>query len=371
MKETFDNWHVRIADGLMNIYPTLDKRWSYDYGVVWKGMADLYALTGKQTYFGYLKRGIDSFLNADGTAIRDYFREEYNLDYINNGKILLYLWQETGEQRYRTAAEMLMDQVLHQPRTPEGGFWHKKIYENQMWLDGLYMCAPFYAQAAKLFKHPEWAEDIVHQFLLVREKTMHRLTGLSLHAWDSAKVQPWADPVSGCSPHVWGRAVGWFACAVVDTLEYLQEGSFPYYNMIALLNDLIPAIWRARDPRTKVWKQVLDQPARPGNYVESSCSAQFIYATAKAARLGYCKAIRPEAVREAYQGAINQFVEVYKGNAIVCKCCQVAGLGNTAERDGSFAYYMSEPIIANDCKGSGAMLQAAIEMEGYGIYSAG
>lgn len=368
MKQTMDNWHIRIADGLMNIYPVLTDRWSYDYGVVWKGMAALYELTGKQHYYGYLKRGIDSFLNADGTEIRDYTREEYNLDYINNGKILLYLWQTTGEQRYRTAAELLLDQVRNQPRTPEGGFWHKKIYENQMWLDGLYMCAPFYAQCARLFRHPEWEEDIANQFLLVREKTLHRRTGLSLHAWDAAHIQPWADKKTGCSPHVWGRAVGWYACALVDALEYLPEKSFAYYNLIAVLNDLIPAIWRARDPRTKVWKQVLDEPARPGNYAESSCSAQFIYATAKAARLKYCNAIRPESVLEAYQGAVNQFIEVYKGNAIVTKCCQVAGLGNVTERDGSFAYYMSEPIVSNDCKGSGAMLQAAIEMEGYGLY---
>ena len=368
MKETFGGWHKRIADGLMNIYPILDAHWSYDYGVVWKGMEALYAATGNEAYFNYIKHGVDSFLNADGSVIRGYDRAEYNLDYLNNGKTLLYLWRQTGEAKYRAAAELLLEQVHSQPRTPEGGFWHKKIYENQMWLDGLYMCAPFYAQAARDFGHPEWTDDVVRQFTLIREKTMHRPTGLSLHAWDSARVQPWADPETGCSPHVWGRAVGWYACALADTLEVLPEGSEARYKLTALLCDLLAAVWRARDPQTKVWHQVLDQPGRPGNYAESSCTAQFIYATAKAARLRFCAAATPVELREAYKGAVDQFIEVYKGNAIVCKCCQVAGLGNTQRRDGSFAYYMSEPIVSNDCKGSGAMLQAAVEMEGYGLY---
>ncbi len=363
MKQAFDNWHIRIADGLLHIFPLLNQRWSYDYGVVWKGMAALYALTGDEKYFDYVRRGADSFLNADGTAIRDYFREEYNLDYINNGKLLLYLWQKTGERRYRTAAELLLDQVLHQPRTPEGGFWHKKIYENQMWLDGLYMCAPFYTECAKLFDHPEWVEDIARQFLLIREKTWHKPTGLALHAWDSARVQPWADKETGCSPHVWGRAVGWYACAVVDVLELLPEGAKEHQALASLLNDLLAAVWRARDERTGVWLQVMDASDRPGNYAESSCSAQFIYATAKARRLGCCDLISAEDLRAAWKGAVDQFIEVYKGDAIVCKCCQVAGLGNATERDGSFAYYMSEPIVCNDLKGSGAMLQAAVEME--------
>ena len=362
MKQAFDNWHVRIADGLMHIYPLLDQRWSYDYGVVWKGMAALYELTGDEKYLAYIRRGVDSFLNADGTEIRDYFREEYNLDYINNGKLLLYLWKKTGEPRYRTAADMLLDQVLKQPRTPEGGFWHKKIYENQMWLDGLYMCAPFYAECATLFGHPDWYQDIARQFLLIREKTLHKPTGLSLHAWDAAHIQPWADRETGCSPHVWGRAVGWYACAVVDTLEQLPEGTIEHHNLVTLLCDLLQAVWRARDPRTGVWLQVMDAPDRPGNYAESSCSAQFIYATAKAKRLGYCDRIGEQELCAAWQGAVDQFIEVYKGDAIVCKCCQVAGLGNVAQRDGSFAYYMSEPIVCNDPKGSGAMLQAAVEI---------
>ena len=370
MKQAFDNWHVRIADGLMHIYPLLDQKWSYDYGVVWKGMAAMHALTGDGKYFEYIKRGVDAFLNADGTAIRTYDREEYNLDYINNGKLLLYLWQTTGERRYRTAAELLLEQVLNQPRTPEGGFWHKKIYVQQMWLDGLYMCAPFYAECAKLLDHPDWFEDIVKQFLLIREKTMHKPTGLALHAWDSAKVQPWADKETGCSLHVWGRAVGWYACAAADTLELLPEDSFEHHNMVTLLRDLLKAVWRARVERTGVWLQVMDSPGRPGNYAESSCSAQFIYATAKAKRLGYCDLISDKDLRGAWQGAVDQFIEVYKGDAIVTKCCQVAGLGNVQERDGSFAYYMSEPIVANDCKGSGAMLQAAVEIELLGLHEA-
>jgi len=149
-----------------------------------------------------------------------------------------------------------------------------------------------------------------------------------------------------------------------DARELLPEGSAARQTLTTLLSDLLAAVWRARDSRTGVWLQVMDAPDRPGNYAESSCSAQFIYATAKAARLGFVQVVSSDTLRHAWQSAVEQFVEVYKGHAIVTKCCQVAGLGNVQQRDGSFAYYMSEPIVANDPKGSGAMLQAAVEMEG-------
>ncbi len=366
-KQTFGNWHVRVADSLLFREPVLSKHWSYDYGVVWNGMAALYELTGNEKYDQYIKTGVDSFLSSDGREIRGHILEEYNLDHLNNGKQLLYLFEKTGEEKYENAIQRLLHQIAHQPRTKEGGFWHKQIYPRQMWLDGLYMCAPFYAGAARLYSRDDWFDDVAKQFLLIREKTRDEKTNLCRHAWDSGCVQPWADPATGRSKHVWGRAVGWYMCALVDALDFFPQEHPGRPKLTALLAEMANAVWKARDPRTKVWFQVLDAPDRPGNYPESSCSSQCIYALAKASRLGLLPGFNRAELSDAYQGAVEQFIQVLNGQAIVTKCCQVAGLGGAQKRDGSFAYYMSEPIIAGDLKGTGAFIQAAAEVEGYGL----
>ncbi len=362
-KPTCNQWHIKMADSQMERMPLLDKRWSYDYGVVWNGFVALYEITGEQKYFDYIKNGIDSFVAEDG-SIRDYTYTDFNLDYVNNGKLCLYLLDKTGEQKYRLAADMLFDQLKHQPRTPEGGYWHKKIYPEQMWLDGIYMAEPFYARYAVLNNLPEKLHDVAQQIILCYEHTFDPATGLNRHAWDAARVQPWADKQTGLSQHAWGRAMGWYMAALADVLDYFPEGQSDLPRLKQIYLSVATSLQSIQDEKTGVWYQVLDCPHRAGNYLESSCSALITYSLAKGARKGYLPASFMDSARRAYAGIIEQFIEVYKDQAIINKACQVAGLGGNNGRDGSFEYYMSEPIIMNDLKAIGAFIQAAAEIEG-------
>jgi unsaturated rhamnogalacturonyl hydrolase len=358
----YPNEAIRVADALLTREGQLTARWSYDYGVVWRGLAALYELTGEARYESAIRQGVDSFLSPDGRRIRDYHPEECNLDYINNGKLLLYLYQRTEEARYRHAADLLRAQLDTQPRTPSGGFWHKLIYPNQMWLDGLYMAGPFYAQYAAMFGDDAAFDDIAHQFQLVFDKTHEAASGLCRHAWDESRESFWCDAQTGQSQHAWGRAMGWYMAALVDTIEHIPAVHAAHAVLAEILRALAPAVVRARDTQTGVWMQVPDSPGRPGNYPESSASCLLVYALLKGARLGVLEREYAEIGRAAYADVVTQFIQVVNGQAVVTKCCQVGGLGGAQRRDGSFAYYMSEAIICNDLKGTGAFIQAGGEV---------
>lgn len=361
MFSSTEQWHKRVADSLIKREGLLTRHWSYDYGVILQGMIALYQLTDDPTYFQYIQQSIDSFLSPDGRMIRDYDYDTFNLDYINNGKIVLYLYEKTGDPKYKTAAALLRKQLAHHPRTPQGGFWHKQMYPQQMWLDGLYMSEPFYARYAAMFGEDEAFDDIALQFCLIYEKTLDPATGLCRHAWDSACAQPWADKTTGQAPHAWGRALGWYMAALADTLTYFPKEHPKFAQVEAVFVKLSDALLKAQDKRSHTWFQVIDSPERPGNYLESSCSALITYAYLKGARLGFLPAEYRTHGREAFEGLVTQFIQVVNGQTIVTKCCQVGGLGGDTNREGTFAYYMSEPIIANDLKGTGAFIQAACE----------
>lgn len=210
-----------MADCTMAREGLLTDKWQYDYGVVWRGMEMLYAHTGELKYRDYIRLAIDTFVNDDG-HIRGYRQDEYNLDHICNGRQLLYLFKKTGEGKYRKAADTLYRQLREQPRTSDGGFWHKLIYPHQMWLDGLHMAAPFYLEYALLTGLGDDAvSDVIHQLLLVYGHTYDARTGLNRHAWDESRAMDWADPVTGQAPHAWARAMGWYMVALVDVLELL------------------------------------------------------------------------------------------------------------------------------------------------------
>ena len=215
-----DLWSVRMADSCMKRQPILADVWSYESGVVLKGIEQVWLDTGNKKYFEYIKRNVEQFVKPDGD-IRTYNLQDYNLDQINSGKLFFRLYQETGDERYQQALHLLMKQLKTQPRTSEGGFWHKKIYPYQMWLDGIYMAAPFYVQYADSFNEPGGFDDAAHQILLIERHTRDPKTGLYYHAWDESKMQKWANPQTGCSPHFWGRAMGWYAMAIVDVLDFL------------------------------------------------------------------------------------------------------------------------------------------------------
>lgn len=360
-------WSVRFARAVIARNPQVHARWDYTAGVVLLAI-DRVATAGRdESLRAYVKRNIDRWVQPDG-SITGYRKEEYNLDQIAEGRLLFPLLSRTGDSRYRRAANLLREQLRKHPRTSEGGFWHKQIYPQQMWLDGLYMAGPFYAQYARTFREPDAFDDVARQFLLVARHTRDPRTGLMYHGWDAAKAQRWADSATGLSPNFWGRAMGWYVMAVVDVLDYLPQTHRDRPALIAILQDAAEAVAEVQDPVSGLWWQVLDQPNRAGNYLEASASSMFVYALAKGARLGYIDAKFLGVANRGFDGLVSNLVKTGPdGMVSLTGICQVAGLGGNPRkdgsyRDGSFAYYVSEPVLADDYKGVGPFIMAAHEL---------
>lgn len=342
-------------------------RWTYDMGVILKGFEGIWQRTGDQRYFDYIRKQMDVFVQEDG-SIRTYKPAEYNIDHINNGKLLFLLYRTTGKQKYLDAAKLLRQQLLTHPRTKEGGFWHKKIYSWQMWLDGLYMGAPFYAEYAKEMKEDTAFNDVANQFIWMEQHARDPRTGLLYHAWDESREQAWANKKTGASPLFWARAMGWYATALVDALDYFPEQHPKRVALIAILNRLVTAIEKVQDPATGLWYDILayNGPGKEKNYFEASASSQFVYAVAKGVRKGYLPAEKKAIAEKGYAGILQRFIKTENGQTNLYGTVKVSGLGGKPYRDGSFSYYMSEPVIVNDPKGIGAFLLASNEMEGAG-----
>ena len=362
-------WSKEMADSLMKRTPILSDtnihrgKWSYDYGVILKGIEAVWKQTGDVKYFNYIKHNMDVFINEAGT-IKGYDLEEFNIDFINNGKVLLMLYKETGQIRYKNAVDVLRKQLNYHPRTSEGVFWHKKVYPHQIWLDGLYMGAPFYAEYIKMFGNELEFEDVTRQYLVCVKHTKDQDTGLLYHAFDELRVQPWCHPVTGQSKSFWGRSLGWFVMGLVDTLSVIPSNHKDYNELLKVLKDTLHGLKEVQDHSSGVWYQVLNQGKRKGNYLESSSSCMIVYAIAKGIRLKYLETEWIDMAQKAYSGIIEEFILFTESGLInLNKTCQVAGLGGTQNRDGTFAYYISEPIITNDQKGIGAFILASTEME--------
>jgi unsaturated rhamnogalacturonyl hydrolase len=281
---------------------------------------------------------------------------------VNSGKFLFDLYENTKELRYLKAIGHLREQLKTQPRTSEGGFWHKQRYPNQMWLDGLYMGAPFLAQYAAKNNDVKIFDDVVNQFITIHKHTYNPEIGLNYHGWDESRQQKWADPVTGCSPNFWGRAIGWYSMALVDVLDFLPDNHPDRSKLIFILNQVAAGLKKYQDPKSGVWFQVPDQGNREGNYLEATASSMFTYALLKATRKGYIgKDYKPVAIK-AYKGILNHFIKNNTDGTIsLTKCCSVAGLGGTPYRDGSFEYYVKEPVRADDPKGVGPFILASLE----------
>lgn len=337
-------------------------RWNYSAGLelyAFQKAAQRYADTAISNYvYTY----VDTMVQADG-SIYSYKVDEYNIDNINSGKLLFDVYDATHEERFKKAADLLRSQLLTHPRTEEGGFWHKKVYPHQMWLDGLYMGAPFLAQYGARYGE-DVAEDAVRQFLIVGKHTYDEASHLYRHAWDESRTMFWADSITGCSQHAWGRANGWYMMAMVDVLEYIPTGTPGRDELLVRLQNLAEALLAVRDSSTGMWFQVLDSPRREGNYVESTCSAMFIYSMLKGSRLGYLDPKFATIGREAYNQFVKRFIKRNEdGTVSITDCCAVAGLGGKNMRDGSFDYYIHEPIRDNDPKAIGPFVLASLEVE--------
>lgn len=363
-------WSQRMADSTMQRWPEgrfaspgAPWRWNYELGTLLEGMDTVWYGSAKGEYYRYVKASVDQFVTSDGT-ISTYNADEDQLDSILLGRQLLLLYDVTQDKRYYKAATLLRQQLAQQPKNASGGFWHKKIYPNQMWLDGLYMAEPFYAQYAAEFKEQQDFAEITRQFALIDQHARDAKTGLLYHGWDEAKEQAWANQETGDSPNFWGRAMGWYMMALVDALPWYPEHDAGRAELLAILKRTAAAVVRVQDAQSGLWWQVLDKPGAKGNYFEASASCMFTYALAKGVRLGYLPRTYERNAARGWSGIQKQFVQTGNdGSVTLTGTVKVAGLGGAEHRDGSYAYYVAQAVVNNEPKGVGAFLLAASEME--------
>ncbi len=364
-------WSARIADTFLSRHPDAvtydtgmpDRRWTYEQGLMLLALGKMSTNSGEKKYFDFVRKNLDQYIEESG-AIRTYKLSDYNLDLVNPGRALLAAYEATHREKFRAAADTLRRQLREQPRTQEGGFWHKKIYPYQMWLDGLYMAEPFYALYSRMFDDSEAFDDIANQFIWIAHHTRDTVTGLYYHGWDESRKERWANPETGCSPSFWGRAMGWYAMGLVDVLDYFPADHPGRNELIAILRGLCDALMKYRDRESHLWYQVVDQGARKGNYLESSASCMFVYTFAKGAGKGYLDKSFLRIAEESFEDVIKNFVTINPDGLVdLHNTCKGAGLGNVPYRDGSFEYYISEQQTTNDMKGIGPFLLAAIELE--------
>lgn len=360
--------YVQMADSEMKRNPDprlLDFRdkpkWEYTNGLICSAFLKVYDKTKDLKYYNYVKSYADSMITEDA-EILTYKKTDYNIDRVNPGKFLMELYEQTGDQKYKMAIDTLRDQMRRHPRTSDGGFWHKKVYPHQMWLDGLYMGSPFLAQYAAQFDEPELFEDVANQVYLIDKYAWDPKKGLYFHGWDESREQRWSDPETGRSPHAWGRAMGWFAMALVDMLDFFPADHPKRQDILGIHHKMAEAIIKNQDT-SGLWWQVLDQPGDEGNYLEASASSMFTYFLLKSVNEGY---LNEEAYKEAgikgYEAIVEKLIKRNDDGTIsLTQVCGVAGLGGNPYRDGSYEYYVNEVIRDNDPKGVGPFILASIE----------
>lgn len=335
--------------------------WNYTRSVLLTGFEDAAAVSPVSDYNRYVRAAMDKVVSPDG-HLSDFPNEPHSLDQIAMGRQLVDLYNQTHDERYATAAKQVFNELMLQPRNRAGGFWHKQIYPAQMWLDGLYMAEPFYANYAVTFHQPNAFEDITHQFVVMEDRARDPKSGLLYHGWDESHQQAWANKDTGLSSQFWARSIGWYAMALVDTLPYYPANAPGRKQLLAILNRTSDAIIHAQDPQTGLWWQVLDRVNAPRNYPEASSSAMFIYVLEKGVRLGYLPAKDLTPARKAWDNYCAKLLQHDPNGAVhITSIVHSGGLGGTPYRSGSYDYYTGEHVVSDDPQGVGAFLMAASE----------
>lgn len=361
-------WSERMALSIMMqhkesymIDDAITPKWDYVHGLVLTSFDELNKKHPNQKYSAYSKTYVDKLVQEDGT-IDTYKLETYNIDMVVAGRLLFDLYATTKEAKYFTALQTLRKQIEEQPRTASGGFWHKKIYPNQMWLDGLYMGEPFYAQYTVTFEDGKNLFDVAKQFELIQKNARDSKTGLFYHGWDESKQMPWANKTTGTSSNFWSRSLGWYAMALVDVLDYFPKDHPKQKELVSYLNQLANNLVKFQD-KSGLWYQVTDKGAVGGNYLEASGTAMFTYAFAKGVNKGYLPKKFKTAAKKAFSGMTKHLIKVgQNGEVTITQACAVAGLGGNPYRDGSFEYYVNERKKDNDPKATGPFILAALEL---------
>lgn len=341
----------------------LTSGWNYIDGCMILAILETYRTTGREKYFKFADAYVDHRVNEDG-SINGYDVNELNIDNVNAGKTLFELYDLTKKEKYRKAIDLIYSQLKIQPRTEEGNFWHKKIYPNQVWLDGLYMGQPFYMEYETKFGHKEHYDDIFGQFFRVAETMRDEKTGLYYHAYDASRKMFWCDKETGLSKNFWLRALGWYSMALLDTLykcEPDEKSQENYDRLKKIFLDLTDSMLKYQD-ESGMWYQVVDKGNVGKNYLETSGSSIMAYSLLKGARLGFLPEGYREYGKKAFQGICDKYLTTQEGSMSLGGICLVAGLGGPNKRDGSFEYYMSEPVVKDDAKGVGPFLLAYTEL---------
>jgi len=364
-------------------------KWSYVMGIELEGMLDTYLAYGGEDIRKYCQEYTDTMINEKGD-IRGYNILDYNLDNIRTGHFVTRMYNLYPEAKNKLAINTMMKQLQNQPRTiTDKVFWHKAIYAYQVWLDGIFMGLPFRCLTASTQLKPKDAikiyDDAVNQLKITYERTLDPQTGLNRHAYDETRDAFWSDKETGLSQHCWGRAQGWYSMALIEVLDALPEDYSRRGEVLDLLQKDLDAVIKWQDQASGAWYQVMDEPGREGNYLESTCTSMFAYVLMKAYNKGYLGEKYRNAGIKAYQGILKNFIRVNADKTIsLTQCCEVAGLGPAAtpqviaamkkinpkgsvkenkRRDGSYEYYLSEPIRDNDAKGVGPFIWASLEYE--------
>ncbi len=352
MKRNPESWMIDFAKTL---------RWDYCQGLELQAFYKVWEKTKDKRYFDYMKSYTDTIIDSNGKIIV-YKKSDYNIDKVNPGKFLFLLYSTTKEEKLRIAIDSLYSQLQSHPRTSDGGFWHKKVYPHQMWLDGLYMGTPFLAEYAMRNNLPASTDDAIHQILTMAKHGYDAKTGLYYHGWDESRSQRWSNPKTGQSPNFWSRSIGWYMMSMVDALDFIPASHPQRDEVIKILQNLTDSLLNFNDPKTGMWYQVTDKTDEKGNYLESTGSSMFIYSMVKAGQKGYL----PKSYLKKGKSLYKQFVKTFikknnDGTISVTNCCAVAGLGGDKNyRDGSFEYYISEPVRDNDPKAVAPFMMVSV-----------
>lgn len=369
-----ESWAVRMVESEMARNPEawqLDfqpkLKWDYCHGLELRAFLYVAEKYDRTDIRDYAISYADTMVNADGT-IKKYKLTDYSLDRINSGKYLFDVYDLTGEERYKKALDLLRSQFENQPRNEDGGFWHKKVYPHQVWLDGIYMGSPFLAEYASRYesdplRSADYAE-VIRQIVMAAHHTYDYESRLYKHACDVSRQMFWCDPVTGQSKHCWGRALGWYAMAIVDNLDYIPADFEGREQVVDILLHIAAQLELYADPETGLWYQVMDRSGEPGNYLESSASCMFAYALYKGVRLGVLPEKYIAVADKAWQGILDRFIKVdEKGQVHITEVCAVAGLGGKEKRPGDYDYYIHEKKRDNDAKAVGPFILTALEVE--------
>lgn len=346
---------------IMENFSFYKESWNYEDGCIYTGIMDMYNATGDEKYYDFVFDNIKKWIGKDG-KIRNYEISEYNIDNLNSGKVLFSIYSRTKEKKYETAIKELYEQVMTHPRTLEKNFWHKKIYPNQVWLDGLYMALPFYLEYENVFNSRKNYDDIYNQILNVEKHMKDGKTGLYYHGYDESREERWADSETGLSQNFWSRAMGWYVMALIDVLEITDDKYEKKEKVKEVFRKAADALLNFQDKENGMWYQVINKGDNPKNYTETSGTLMIAYSILKGCRLGILDDGYRKSGEKAFYGTMKKYLSEKDGKIILGGICGVAGLGNDPYRDGSEEYYYSERLISNDAKGTGPFLMAYSEI---------